>query len=561
MKNTKDDTNSQEINTTQTTKKRYLVASRRGSIALQSGVKPTSSFELKNHIQNFSNINIVKTLRQQRGFSPQSVSINEAREVHLVEMSAETHSDFSKNSPEHILIEEEQHLDFLDTVSGNEQVPARRFSLTKIASTINFEFLVLGEDDKPLSDVNIQLSSNTSAQEAITSRNGSAKISLQLLPGTQVETLFAKAKTLYWDLFLKTPNLSTDSVNVIRLKSLSETIPNFPLDYRFGWGSTIMGLPEQDKKLTGKGVKIAIIDSGLGNHDLLSHVVKGYDLTTKSPENSWHSDSIGHGTHVSGVITANGQDNKLRGFCPEAEIIVIKVFPGGTSSALLEAIDICIEQGVDIANLSLGTPDVSLIIEQKIEEAVLSGVAMIVAAGNDGGPVQFPANSPNTLAVSAIGTTTEVRENTWDASQISADLTAKNGIFSPTFTSNGPEVDVSGPGVAIVSTGPENSYFPDSGTSMAAPHITGLAGLLVAHHPAFKSSYIARNNTRVAALYNLLRQISFPMNFGPGRTGVGLPNIQTVANQLIATPSETPKTNGATPPSTQSLPYYYVVPV
>ena len=115
-------------------------------------------------------------------------------------------------------------------------------------------------------------------------------------------------------------------------------------------------------------------------------------------------DKNGHGTHCAGVITARSTDQvAFRGFAPDAEIHVFKIFPGGQFSNLLDALDECMALDVDIVNLSLGSDQVSQAVEQKLEEAVLDGVACIVAAGNSGGPLQYPASSPNVLAVSAIG--------------------------------------------------------------------------------------------------------------------------------------------------------------
>ncbi|GLS26471.1 S8 family peptidase [Marinibactrum halimedae] len=565
--NSPPEANNQNVLFAPKNKKRYLVASKRGNFALQSGIQPLQSHELKRFVETIPNANIVKTIKPNTTFSPQSISPNETKEVHVVEMGTDDCASLLSNLPPHIHVEEEQTLDYMDSVGVQAQIPARRYSLAKVATQITYEFLVLGEGDIPLTGVEIQISSAGTMASGSTNSKGMAKLSLKTMPNSHIDTVFAKAKTMYWDVYVDNPALTKDSVNVIRLSSLAETIPGFPNDFRYGWGQKLMGLADQESRLTGKGVKIAIIDSGLGTHELLNHVTRGYNVTGSDDVKVWNVDTIGHGTHVAGMITANGENGQLRGFCPEAEIIVVKVFPGGTTSALVEAIKICMEENVDVANLSLGTPNVSPIVEQHIEEASMSGVAMVVAAGNSGGPVQFPANSANTLAVSAIGATTEVRENTWDASQVNPELMTTTGIFSPRFTSFGPQVNVSAPGVSIVSTGPDNTYFPDSGTSMSAPHITGLAGLLLAHHPIFKNECKARDYNRVRALFNMLCETSCPLQFGSERSGFGLPNLQTVAPLLIPTPEKTTKSNGASPPPKMSNsvaqqgvpPYYYVM--
>ena len=122
-------------------------------------------------------------------------------------------------------------------------------------------------------------------------------------------------------------------------------------------------------------------------------------------------------------------------------------------------------------------------------------MACIVAAGNSAGPVAFPASMRTVLAVAAIGKAGEYPPESYHATQVYGNITP-DGYFSAAFTCFGPEVDVCAPGVAIVSCVPPANYAAWDGTSFAAPYVTGLAALLLAHHPDFRDRYAARDANR-----------------------------------------------------------------
>src|SRR5262249_28432838 len=119
----------------------------------------------------------------------------------------------------------------------------------------------------------------------------------------------------------------------------------------------------------------------------------------------------------------------------------------------------------------------------------------------------------------------------WDATTVLPELVAPDGIFSPIFSAFGPDIGVCAPGVAIVSTVP-GGFEPLSGTSTAAPHVTGLAALLLAHHPLFQGPLAARTSQRVAGLFNMIRALCVPSPLGPARTGAGLPRLIGVEHVL-----------------------------
>jgi subtilisin family serine protease len=178
-----------------------------------------------------------------------------------------------------------------------------------------------------------------------------------------------------------------------------------------------------------------------------------------------------------------------------------------------------------VVNLSLGGAEPSEALEQQIQRARRAGIACIVAAGNSGGPVQFPASSPNVLAVSAIGKLNEFPEDSYHTQTVSGQID-QNGFFAAQFSCFGPQVAVCAPGVAITSSVPTNNYAVWDGTSMAAPHITGLAALVLAHHPDFQGAFKMRSAERVEHLFQLIRLSARPINLGDAnRTGLGLPDV------------------------------------
>ncbi|MGR5864785.1 S8 family peptidase [Bacillus cereus] len=147
-----------------------------------------------------------------------------------------------------------------------------------------------------------------------------------------------------------------------------------------------------NKSLTGKGVKVAVIDSGIDvtHPDLKQNYVKGYDFLDNDtvPE-----DRDGHGTHVAGIIAANGA---MKGIAPDASILAYRVWGGsrGGPQAIIKAIEQAIKDGAQIINLSLGenidgtdTP-----LNQAIRKAINRNITVVVAAGN-AGPTQWSIHS------------------------------------------------------------------------------------------------------------------------------------------------------------------------
>jgi subtilisin family serine protease len=267
-----------------------------------------------------------------------------------------------------------------------------------------------------------------------------------------------------------------------------------------------MRINELPPDFRGRGVRIAVIDSGAAtSHASLRHISQGIDLLGSADETGrWNVDPLGHGTHAAGIIGAADPSFGVRGIAPEAELHVCKLLPGGQISQLIEALEYCIAHQIDVVNLGVGVAEPCEALEQQIARAKRFGVACVAAAGNSGDAVQYPASSPNVLAVAAIGKAGEFPPDSYHGETMNGDADAE-GYFSARFSCYGPRVDVCAPGVAIVSTVPPNDFAAWDGTSAAAPHVTGLAALLLAHHPLFQGAGRVPNADRVDRLFQMIR--------------------------------------------------------
>ncbi len=249
------------------------------------------------------------------------------------------------------------------------------------------------------------------------------------------------------------------------------------------WGIQAIGAPTFWAALgdrgRGAGVRVAVFDSGLdvGHPDLpMPFIGRNYDPAVSA---SNITDQDGHGTHVAGTILARDNTIGVVGVAPLASLLVYRVcyFIDARNScpvsAIIDALDDAVADGAKVFNLSLGGPGGSVDDPLCIAIAQAAGDHRVVAvsAGNDaqrGNPINYPAACPGAISVAAI------------------DRDLRRASFS-TFNQH---VDLAAPGVAVVSTYPRALWSPGyddlQGTSMAAPHVAGVAALLMGHfghHP------------------------------------------------------------------------------
>jgi subtilisin family serine protease len=344
-----------------------------------------------------------------------------------------------------------------------------------------------------------------------------------------IRALFIRSAANHWDRLIPAPRLSS-GVNTVRLRPLSEFYPNFPTARLLGWGQRVMGLDPTAGRFSGSGVRIGMIDSGCDtSHPLLRHVTQGKDFTNGGTDASWAQDLLWHGTHCAGIINAADTGQGIVGCAPAAELHVFKVIPEGRVSDLLAAVDECIERDLDLINISVVTDEFSELLSQKLQEARQKGIACIVAAGNTGGALAFPAMLSGVMAVAAVGKLKEFPADSSHVLSVVPQLIGSDDIFPANFSGAGLQVAVSAPGVAIVSTVPGGGYAAADGTSAATAHVTGLAALVLAHHPVFQDGgFRVRSEQRVQALFELIRASGVPHFPDPQRGGAGVPDLTRI---------------------------------
>lgn len=261
------------------------------------------------------------------------------------------------------------------------------------------------------------------------------------------------------------------------------------------------------KAAAGKGVTVAVVDTGVGRHEALD-VAGGRNTTEESPRrlSDWH----GHGTHVAGVIAAQAEGFR-RGEAPAVVLRAYRVFAENADHASTFAISTAIKQaavdGCDLINLSLGGGPADGAIRDAVDQAWQLGCVCIAAAGNDGrGQVDYPARYPRTLAVSAVGL-----DGSWpDGASQAMHRTRHRGaviagheVFFARFSNRGAKVALTAPGVGIVSTIFQNRWGVMDGTSMAAPVVTGVLARRLAATPAVRD--MPRDAARSDAIVALAR--------------------------------------------------------
>lgn len=261
-----------------------------------------------------------------------------------------------------------------------------------------------------------------------------------------------------------------DRINGTPLTSAQQEnlIKSFPM------GDLVWRLGAQDlwrQGLTGKGVKVAVIDTGIGRHDELADAVKSRENFTADRGKALTDD---HGTHVAGIVHALAPDAEIRGYTVFTNDAANPVLKENSDELILKAIDKAVKDGNRIISMSIGgdgSPSSAL--ARKVEEYSKTGVIFVVAAGNehDKNGVEAPAVAPDALSVGAL-----------DGAGRPADFSSYGANFDARKLTHVVKSIFMLPGTNIYSTvvgaNGESGYALMDGSSMATPALSGVTALL-----------------------------------------------------------------------------------
>jgi subtilisin family serine protease len=293
-------------------------------------------------------------------------------------------------------------------------------------------------------------------------------------------------------------------------------------------GDAPMGIESAWRQTTGTGVTVAIVDSGadLSHPDLVPNLwtntgeipgngidddgngyvddVHGYDFVD---DDGTPQDANGHGTHVAGIVGARGGNGiGVAGVAWNVKLMIVRVLDAnaqGTTTSVAEGVRYAVDNGARIVNLSLAGPSSTPDLEAAIQYAQAHGVLVVVAAGNDG---QDLASAPTYPAAYP------------EANVIGVAATTRDGGLS-TVSDYGPGADVAAPGEEILSTALGGGYEWRTGTSMAAPQVTGALALLASARPDLDGPGLE------SALLGGLRHGSLPVEDGALDVGAALHSV------------------------------------
>lgn len=342
-----------------------------------------------------------------------------------------------------------------------------------------------------------------------TNRNG--QVRLRLPASTHViERVYLFPRTQAWPRLLRDYRID------------AAAIPLRPIDLAFI--DSRRACHETAEAADGRGAVVGVIDTGCGPHPWIP-VAGGMNAVYGENPSDW-SDVDGHGTHVAGIVAANGP--AFRGTAPGATLRVYRVFgasdEGASNFAIAKAIDRAVADGCDLLNLSLGGGPHDPLTDEAIKDARSRGVLCVIAAGNDGGAVAWPGRHALAMAVSAIGVRGRWPRDATQWEEVEKPFGHRFGAdpcFVARFSNRGPEIDLAAAGLGIVSTLPPDALGVMDGTSMACPIVTGVLAKRLAARPQLLTH--PRNAARADEIERLALSGNLDLDLPRHLQGDGMP--------------------------------------
>lgn len=235
-------------------------------------------------------------------------------------------------------------------------------------------------------------------------------------------------------------------------------------EYENSWGVPhVLADVAHESGNKGTAIRVAVLDTGIdyGHEDLDGNYRGGYDFVFDD-DDPFDDSFNSHGTHVAGIVAAEEDGFGVIGVAPEVDLFAVKVLDGagfGLEDWLIAGIDWAVQNGIEIINLSIQGPDTQGL-HDACDRAYEAGVLLVAAGGSSlvgGGPVRYPAAYASVIGVAGT------------------DPLDLPGYFSPI----GEELELAAPGVDVLSTTAGGSHDFLSGTSQAAPHVTGVTALYI----------------------------------------------------------------------------------
>lgn len=315
---------------------------------------------------------------------------------------------------------------------------------------------------------------------------------------------------------------------------ITVNVPALPQDGPLAWWHRALGISNPD--LTrGSGIKVGVIDTGVGPHDYLAHVTRVGSFIDGTFDPGGGADADSHGSHVCGTIGARPVNSPdFMGIAPGVNLFCARVFPpgrGANQGDIADAIDaLSKDYQVDLINLSLGAPSPSEIERDAIRDALERGTLCVCASANSAGPVEFPAAFPESVAVSALGLEGWGPDGTLASTRYPSEREKFGSarMFLANFSCFGPEIDCCAPGVGIISTVPERPgltmpYSSMDGTSMASPAACGALAVLLSATPDYQN--LPRDVSRAEKARALLKANCQDVGMEVRFQGRGIPRV------------------------------------